>query len=158
MTLPRRSTGHPYAAVTAPRVGLFGLLGQGNLGNDGSLEAVLNYLKAEHLHAILDFRCSGPDQLMARYGIPATHLRWYRSDRQRGPGVTAFALKSLGMALGMGIDAVRTASWVRRHDVVIVPGMGVLETTLPIRPWKTPYSMFLLCASGRLFGTKGSRL
>jgi polysaccharide pyruvyl transferase WcaK-like protein len=54
----------------------------------------------------------------------------------------------------MGIDAFRTASWVRRHDVVIVPGMGVLEATVPLRPWQTPYSMFLLCASGRLFGTK----
>ena len=54
----------------------------------------------------------------------------------------------------MIIDAFRTASWVRRHDVVIVPGMGVLEATLPLRPWHTPYSMFLLCASGRLFRTK----
>ena len=64
------------------------------------------------------------------------------------------ARKSLGTALGIGVDAFRTASWVRRHDVVIVPGMGVLEATLPLRPWRTPYLMFLLCASGRLFGTK----
>jgi polysaccharide pyruvyl transferase WcaK-like protein len=32
--------------------------------------------------------------------------------------------------------------------------MGVLEATLPLRPWHTPYAMFLVCASGRLFGTK----
>ena len=38
--------------------------------------------------------------------------------------------------------------------MVIVPGMGVLEASLPLRPWETPYAMFLLCASGRLFGTK----
>ena len=60
----------------------------------------------------------------------------------------------MGLGLGMGIDAFRTASWVRHHDAVIVPGMGVLEATVPMRPWQTPYSMFLLCASGRLFGTK----
>jgi polysaccharide pyruvyl transferase WcaK-like protein len=36
---------------------------------------------------------------------------------------------------------------------VIVPGMGVLEATLPLRPWGFPYSLFLLCATGRLFGT-----
>ena len=64
--------------------------------------------------------------------------------------MTAIALK----ALGKGVDAFRTASWVRQHDVVIVPGMGVLEASLPLRPWETPYAMFLLCASGRLFGTK----
>jgi polysaccharide pyruvyl transferase WcaK-like protein len=66
----------------------------------------------------------------------------------------ALAGRSLGLVLGMGVDAFRTASWVRHHDAVIVPGMGVLEATVPIRPWQTPYSMFLLCASGRLFGTK----
>ena len=32
--------------------------------------------------------------------------------------------------------------------------MGVLETTVPMRAWKTPYLMFLLSASGRFFGTK----
>jgi polysaccharide pyruvyl transferase WcaK-like protein len=32
--------------------------------------------------------------------------------------------------------------------------MGVLESTVPMRPWQTPYLMFLLCASGRLAGTK----
>jgi polysaccharide pyruvyl transferase WcaK-like protein len=32
--------------------------------------------------------------------------------------------------------------------------MGVLESTLPLRPWQLPYAMFLLCASGKLFGTR----
>jgi polysaccharide pyruvyl transferase WcaK-like protein len=140
--------------TAAPRVGLVGLLGQGNLGNDGSLEAMLAYLNAEHPDAILDFLCSGPDQMTARCGVPATRLRWYSTETQGTPSITALAVKSLKVPLGMIIDAFRTASWACRHDVVIVPGMGVLETTLPLRPWHTPYSMFLVCAFGRLFGTK----
>ena len=64
--------------------------------------------------------------------------------------MTAIALKMLGK----GIDSFRTASWVRRHDVVIVPGMGVLEASLSVRPWGCPYQFFLLCASGRIFRTK----
>ena len=96
----------------------------------------------------------GPEVVVARYGIPATRLHWYNPERQRGSGMMALAGRCLGLGLGMGIDAFRTASWVRRHDAVIVPGMGVLEATVPMRPWQTPYSMFLLCASGRLFGTK----
>jgi polysaccharide pyruvyl transferase WcaK-like protein len=154
MTLLRPVKGRTRAITGAPRVGLVGLLGQGNLGNDGSLEAVLAYLSAEHSDAILDFLCSGTDQMTARYGVPATRLRWYSAETQGTSSMTTLAARSLKVPLGMAIDAFRTATWVRRHDVVIVPGMGVLETTLPLRPWHTPYSMFLVCASGRLLGTK----
>lgn len=139
-----RSTG------TAPRVGLFGLLGSGNLGNDGSLEAVLAYLRARHPDAVLGALCAGPEHVTARYGIPATRLHWYYSEDQAATGVAAIVLK----AWGKGLDAIRTVSWIRRFDVVIVPGMGVLEGTLPLRAWGFPYSLFLLCASGRLFGVR----
>jgi polysaccharide pyruvyl transferase WcaK-like protein len=133
---------------------LFGLLGQGNLGNDGSMEAVLAYLRTEHPDAILDSLCSEPDLVTERYDLPAAPLRWYQPDRRRASGITAIARRGIGLSLGVGIDALRTASWVRRHEAVIVPGMGVLETTVPMRPWKTPYWMFLLGASGWLLGTK----
>jgi polysaccharide pyruvyl transferase WcaK-like protein len=154
VTSLRRITARSRGAGGAPRVGLFGLLGQGNLGNDGSLEAVLAYLRSAHPDAILDFMCGGPDEMTARYGIPAVRLRWHNSAPQRAAGMSAVARAGLETVLGLVIDGFRTAYWVRRHDVVIVPGMGVLEATLPLRAWHTPYSMFLLCASGRLFRTK----
>ncbi|MFI9362747.1 polysaccharide pyruvyl transferase family protein [Kitasatospora sp. NPDC053057] len=132
------------------RVGVFGLLGSGNLGNDGSLEAVLGYLRAEHPEAVVDALCGGPEVVAARYRIPATRLHWYRGEYRTASRVGAIAAKGLGKL----VDAVRTAAWVRRHDVVIVPGMGVLEATLPLRPWGFPYALFLLCASGRLVGTR----
>ena len=138
----------------ALRIGLFGLLGQGNLGNDGSLEAVLGYLRAEHSGAVLDAMCSGPELIAARYGIPAVHLHWQYPKLRRASGPAAFLRRCAELGLGVGIDTFRTASWVRRHDAVIVPGMGVLEVTVPMRPWQTPYSMFLLSVSGRLFRTK----
>jgi polysaccharide pyruvyl transferase WcaK-like protein len=142
------------ATTIAPKVGFVGLFGSGNLGNDGSLEAMIAYLGAQHPDAILDFLVSGPDQVRAQYGVPASRLRWYSTETQGTPSMTVLAMKSLKVPLGMIVDALRTASWVRRHDVVIVPGTGVLEATLPLRPWHTPYSIFLVCASGRLFGTK----
>ncbi|MDR6975068.1 polysaccharide pyruvyl transferase WcaK-like protein [Streptomyces sp. 3330] len=132
------------------RVGLFGLLGSGNLGNDGSLEAALGYLRARHPQAVVDALCGGPEVVAARYGIPATRLHWYRGEYRTASRAGAIA----GKGLGKLVDAFRTAAWVRRHDVVIVPGMGVLEATLPLRPWGFPYALFLLCASGRLFGTR----
>jgi polysaccharide pyruvyl transferase WcaK-like protein len=132
-----------------PRVGLFGNLGSGNIGNDASLEAMLTYLRADQPGAILDAMCTGPDTVKNRYGVPAIALRSLPPDARQAPGMAA-ALKALGKA----IDTIRIASWVRRHEVVIVPGMGVLETTLPLRPWQFPYDLFVLCASGRIFRTK----
>jgi len=135
---------------TPVRVGVFGLLGSGNLGNDGSLEAVLGYLRAEHPEAVVDALCGGPEVVATRYRIPATRLHWYRGEYRTASRAGAIAAKGLGKL----VDAVRTAAWVHRHDVVIVPGMGVLEATLPLRPWGFPYSLFLLCATSRLFGTR----
>ncbi|WP_406398804.1 polysaccharide pyruvyl transferase family protein [Streptomyces sp. NBC_00879] len=138
------------ADQTPVRVGVFGLLGSGNLGNDGSLEALLGYFRTEHPKAVVDALCGGPDAVTARFGIPATRLHWYRGEYRTASRAGAIA----GKGLGKLVDVFRTAAWVRRHDVVIVPGMGVLEATLPLRPWGFPYSLFLLCASGRLLRTR----
>ena len=147
----RRRRGRPASgARPGPRVGLFGLLGSGNIGNDASLDAVLGYLGSYHPDAVLDAMCMGPDQIRTRYGIDAIPLLWYQRYEQRASGMLAAGLKTLGKV----IDPFRTASWVRRHDVVIVPGMGVLEASLPLHPWGVPYTMFQLGASGRIFGTK----
>ncbi|MEU1501673.1 polysaccharide pyruvyl transferase family protein [Streptomyces sp. NPDC005732] len=135
---------------TPVRVGVFGLLGSGNLGNDGSLEALLGHLRAAHPEAVVDALCGGPEAVTTRFGIPATRMHWYRGEYRTASRARAIA----GKALGKLVDVFRTAAWVRRHDVVIVPGMGVLEATLPLRPWGFPYSLFLLCASGRLLRTR----
>jgi polysaccharide pyruvyl transferase WcaK-like protein len=132
------------------RVGLFGLFGSGNLGNDGSFEIMLGYLRQAHPDATLDAMCSGPRQLTDRYGLDAVPLNWSQRFDERAVGKKAAVLKAFGKA----VDAFRIASWVRRHDVVIVPGTGILEAALRLRPWGTPYVLFLLCGSGKLFGTK----
>jgi len=131
-------------------VGLFGLLGGRNFGNEGSLEVMLTYLRTDHPDAILDAMCSGPERLRDEYGVEAIPMLWHEGRGQQTYGVRAIALK----AVSKGVDTFRTASWVRKHDVVIVPGAGVLETTLPTRPWGLPYALFVLSASGRIFGTK----
>lgn len=147
-------TSRPRAArrgrPSAPRVGLFGLLGSGNIGNDGSLEALLGYLRAEHPEAVLDTMCPGPRRVQAQFGVDGMLLQWYTRYANETSGATAVVLK----VAGKGIDVFRTAAWVRRHDVVMVPGAGILETTLPLRPWGVPYALFMLCGFGKLFGKK----
>lgn len=134
-------------SVAALSVGIFGGIGSGNIGNDASMEAVLSYIRSNEPDAILDVMCSGPEIASDRYGVAAVPMGWYR---EQASGVAAIAMK----ALGRGIDSLRIASWVRRHDVVIVPGAGILETTLPMRPWGFPYTIWVLCLSGKIFRTK----
>ena len=135
--------------ATVPRIGLFGVIGTDNIGNEGMLEAVVTWLKVSHPDAIVDFMCTGPEKVKARYGAAAIPMNWYQKHDQAA-GMKAVMLRTLGK----GLDAYRIASWVRKHDAVIVPGAGVLEATLPVGPWWYPYAMFLLSGSGRMFGTK----
>ena len=147
----RKPTANRARSVAAPRVGLFGHLGACNIGNDASMEAVLRYLRANYPGAIIDAMCPGPERVSDQYGIGGVRMVWYQKYEQRVSGMTAVALK----ILGKGIDTGRTASWVRRHDVVIVPGAGVLEASLPLWPWGMPYAMFLLSGYREAFRDEG---
>lgn len=133
-----------------PRVGLFGLLGSGNTGNDVSMEAMLAFLGRAHPDAVVDAMSGGSQGLTSEYGMSARPLYWYQRHEQRVPASVAPVLKVLGKCF----DAARIPAWVRGHDLVIVPGAGALEATLPTRPWGFPYSLFLLSLSGRLLRTK----
>jgi polysaccharide pyruvyl transferase WcaK-like protein len=132
----------------APRVGIFGKVGAGNLGNDASMESLLAYLERDHPDAVIDVMCTGPDVVHDRYGIDAINLFWH--NQFHASGMTSTMLK----VIGRGLDTFRTAAWVRRHDVVFVPGAGILEASLPMVPRGWPYALFLLSAYGKVFGTK----
>ena len=92
--------------------------------------------------------CTGPGTIRARYGLEATQLFWH--NKYEVSGITSTALK----VIGRGLDTFRTAAWVRRHDVVFVPGAGILEASLPMVPRGWPYAMFLLSPYGKIFGAR----
>ncbi len=141
---------HSEQSVEGVRIGLFGLLGSGNIGNDASMEAVLGYLQTRHPSAVIDVMCSGPERVTEEYGLPAVQMFWFDRHQDRLSSKPWSVLRVPSRVL----DVFRVSSWVRRHDVVIVPGAGVLEASLPLRPWNTPYGLFLITAAGRLFRTK----
>lgn len=134
----------------SPRVGLFGNLGSGNIGNDASMEAIVEYLRTTVPGASVDALCGRPEEITRRYDLDAVPLYWFTRFERRVSGLPAIPLKLAGKIA----DVFRVAAWARRHDVVIIPGMGVLEASLPLRPWGFPYTMFLMCAAARLSGTK----
>ena len=136
----------------APRVGLFGLLGNGQPRQRG-----LHGGRAPLPEELASRRRRGRDvhragNVRRRYGIPARTMTWV----QRYEKIEPRAPMSLLKMLGKGIDVVRVGAWAAQHDVVIIPGMGTMEASLPLRPWGLPYSFFLLCLAGKLAWDEGS--
>jgi polysaccharide pyruvyl transferase WcaK-like protein len=129
-------------------VGLFGLLGSGNIGNDASTDALMTYLHSECPDAVIDAMCMGWEQLRDRYDIATIPFQWQQLHQR--PGASGTGLK----VLGKFIDIFRTLSWVRKHDAVFIPGMGIMDATLPLNPWGVPYALFLLALCARLTRTK----
>jgi polysaccharide pyruvyl transferase WcaK-like protein len=129
---------------TQLRIGIFGLFGSGNIGNDGCLEMMLEHLRSDVPDAVVDAMCPGSAVIKDRYGIDATELHWRPTEGM------AKVLRGLGKLA----DAPWTFRWVRRHDVVMVPGTGVLESSLRLRPWQTPYALFLATGFARLLNKK----
>jgi polysaccharide pyruvyl transferase WcaK-like protein len=142
------TSGRP-AARRGRRVGFYGVLGSGNLGNDASLDVVVRHLRVQDPDADVGFFAMGHEELSRRYGGPGTPLQWYEAHREALPLVPDLLLKIVGRLL----DPVRTWRWVRGCDVVVVPGMGVLEATTPVRPWGAPWGILSLAVAARLTGT-----
>jgi polysaccharide pyruvyl transferase WcaK-like protein len=129
------------------RVAFCGYLGSGNIGNDATLEAVLAWLKSTHPEVELRCITTAPDAVSARYGIPSVHLAWHSSG-QGGNRVKRASRKLLGRLL----DVPRSYKLAGSVDAIVVPGMGVLEDTLGVRPWNLPLSLFLIAAACRVRG------
>lgn len=136
------------------RIGFHGRLGSGNLGNDGTFEVLLGSLRSRHPDAAVDAMVSGPEVVELRYGVPSRQMHWLHSDSAHRRSRRSVVVRMARIGWGIVVDAWRTVRWVRTHDVVIVPGMGSLETTLPVRPWQLPWALFVLGVAGRLTGTR----
>jgi polysaccharide pyruvyl transferase WcaK-like protein len=132
------------------RIAFFGLLGSGNLGNHGSLDAMLAFVRTRHPEADISCVCAGPEEFERQYGIPSVAITWYQEHGSGRSRLETVARKAFGKLA----DLVRMPRLLRKYDVVIVPGMGVFETTLELRPWGWPYAQFLMALSARIAGTK----
>jgi polysaccharide pyruvyl transferase WcaK-like protein len=130
-------------------IALFGLFGCGNMGNDASLETMLAFLRRERPEARLLCICDRPDVVARRFGIetvPISRSRHTTGPRQR----LGRRLRKLVAKLGDVITAFRE---VRRADVVIVPGTGILDD-FGERPYGMPFDLLRWCLAARLTGSR----
>jgi polysaccharide pyruvyl transferase WcaK-like protein len=146
--MARRDIGpSPVKQRTRPAaIGLFGYFGCGNSGNDGSLEAMLIFLRRTRPDARLACVCPAPDKVETDYQVDGIAAVCPRS---------GWAIRFLDRLL-FGMPR-RGANWVyavremRRLDLLIIPGTGILDD-FGTGPWFIPYTLFRWCLSARLCG------
>jgi polysaccharide pyruvyl transferase WcaK-like protein len=132
-----------------PRIALLGLFGCGNFGNDGSLEAMLNFLRQARPQAELTCICANPDLIGSRYGISTLPISSTWDPPPRTPTRFGRAHKVIAKLA----DLYRTVKHIRGFDVVIVPGTGILDD-FGERPYGMPWDIFRWCVGARLLGAK----
>jgi polysaccharide pyruvyl transferase WcaK-like protein len=131
------------------RICLLGLFGMENYGNDGSLEAILMFLRQTWPDALYSCVCIKPQKVQHDHRLPAISISW--------PGFASSVLRfcdkitaTLPHKLGNWIQAI---SHLRKFDVLIVPGTSTL-CDYRASPFGAPYAIFRWAVSARLCGTK----
>jgi polysaccharide pyruvyl transferase WcaK-like protein len=138
-----RSRVHPS------KIALFGLFGCGNSGNDGSLEAMLSFLREARPDAELVCICADPKLIGSRHAVQTVPMDW-SSALLRPLGYAGKLL--LGVPAKM-LDLAQTLRCLRGVGLVVVPGTGILDD-FSERPWRMPYSILKWCLAARLTGAK----
>jgi polysaccharide pyruvyl transferase WcaK-like protein len=131
------------------KISLLGQFGSGNSGNDGSLEAMLIYLRRLQPDAELVCICSNPALISARHKIrtmsvggPPLSSRWAKTlDR---------ILLKLPRRLALFFIA---AMQLNGFDVMIIPGTGILDD-FQERAFGWPFVVFCWCLVARLCRTR----
>lgn len=131
------------------RITLFGLFGCGNLGNDGSLDAMVSFLRNERPEAELSCVCRKTDAVRQSFGMEALPIR----HTLPADGLTGRLNKLLLKIPGKLVDFVRAFNHIRKTDVMIFPGTGILDD-FGERPGGMPYDIFKWCLAARLAGTR----
>jgi polysaccharide pyruvyl transferase WcaK-like protein len=146
-------TGQKHAANATTsrgkRIALLGLFGCDNHGNDGSLEAMLGFLRRALPEATLTAICVEPAKVAKDHGIAGIRINWPGFDNPVLEHIDRIARKIPRRALNL----IRTIRTVRQFDVVIVPGTGILSD-YRADPFGAPYWIFRWCVTARLCGVK----
>jgi len=137
-------------ATEPKRIGVFGMFGTGNIGNDGSLESMVRFLRRVAPEERLLCICGNPAAVENAFGLAAVPI--YGHARRAGHGRATALLQRVAGRATLWLHAIRH---LRRLKVLIVPGMGVLDD-FSISPlglgW--PHDILSWCLLGRLMGVK----
>lgn len=130
------------------RIGFFGYFGSGNSGNDGSLETMLQRVRARYPDAEILCICAEPEKVGPRLAVDCVRINWRPGSR---------ALQNLDRQLRNIPREVATLvhgiAILRTIDLLIIPGTGVLDDFCT-GPRGMPYWLFRWSLLARLTGTR----
>ncbi|MBS0386445.1 MAG: polysaccharide pyruvyl transferase family protein [Proteobacteria bacterium] len=133
--------------VGAVRVALFGGFGIGNFGNDASLEATADYLRAEYPHIVLCSICSAPQAAADKFGLPTYATGGAPSGLLR---LVDIALLRVPRTIWNWLYAFRI---LKRVDVMLVAGTGVFDDYRD-SPFGWPSRLLRWSLAARLSGVR----
>jgi len=137
------------SSAKAPTIALFGNFGSNNSGNEGSLLTMVEFLRRARPDARLFCVCAHPSVVWSTLGIPAIAIR----GPSRVTEIPNRALRIPARALGKIRDFARAFREIRRADVMIVPGTGILDD-FGEPPQGIPLDIFTWCLAARISGKK----
>ena len=154
LAAPGRSVaGEQRAQASLIRVGIFGLFGNGNAGNDGTLEAMLRFLRRAMPDAELTCICAcapgGPQKVAADFRVAAIPLAF-----PKPANLLLCMLDKLSFQGPRQLASwIRAVARLRKLDLLIVPGTGILGEFRD-RPLGMPLALYGWCLAARLCGTR----
>jgi len=125
-----------------PKIAVFGVFGQGNFGNEATLQVILYHLRRLVPDAEVTCICTGPENVAATYNIEAVPI----DGNLVQPWTVRNPLARLVRKLLIGIP-VELYRWLKGFmtlwgtDVLIIPGTGLLTDAYGLRDWG-PYGVF----------------
>jgi polysaccharide pyruvyl transferase WcaK-like protein len=138
------------------RICFYGLFGQGNLGNECTLQAALYHTRQYFPDAKIVCICTGPDDTSARYNITAVPIsrRYLRNgDSKPSPISGSWPVRWLRKVLiripTELLDWILAFKTLKDADALIVPGTGFLTDAFT-SPLGWPYEIFKWSLIARL--------
>lgn len=132
------------------RIALWGLFGQGNIGNECTLEAMAANLKLRAPDAELLIICTGPDEASRWHRLPAVRISARQPSEARRRGVLRKVLSRVLAEL---------CGWREAFHVMKGTGMLAITGTGPLTdyncaPLNRPYDMFRWAVAARFRGCR----
>lgn len=131
------------------RIGLFGLFGGGNSGNDASLESMVAFLRRAGLDENVLCICADPERIERLYGLKSIRLTPVYDERSASAKLNRVLFRMPSRLYGIW------HAWreMRNLDVLIVPGTGFLDD-FQDSPFGWPFTILKWCAAARLLRKK----
>ena len=136
------------------KISIFGHFGSSNWGNESTLRAMLSHLRILFPDCELCCICTNPDVVAVRDGIEAVPISTRVGRIRVGQGRIDQRMRVAFVGVGEELrQYVRAFRKLKRTDVLIIPGTGLLTDAYGLSGWG-PYNLFKWSLMAKLRGCR----